>query len=188
MSIDRDLNVNIIAKTLDDAAGEAMDKGAKLLGLSYPGGPEIEKFSKSGNHNKFNFPQAFQKKEDMYFSFSGLKTSLRYFLEKFNKIELEENFSDICASYQFAVVDILSKKMKQVLLKEKFNSISLSGGVANNTLLRENIIALGQEFELPVYIPEPKYTGDNSSMIAFAAYVDQNHTSLNVDFLPNLTL
>jgi N6-L-threonylcarbamoyladenine synthase len=105
-----DFEVKILAQTVDDAAGEALDKGAKLLGLKYPGGPEVERFAASGDAKRFKFPQAFTKPDEMFFSFSGLKTNLRYMLEKLSDEDLRRQFNDICAGYQFAVVDILVKE------------------------------------------------------------------------------
>jgi N6-L-threonylcarbamoyladenine synthase len=180
--------VQILAQTVDDAAGEALDKGAKLLGLQYPGGPEVERFAALGDGKRFKFPQAFTQPNEMFFSFSGLKTSLRYGLEKLTDGELHGQFNDICASYQFAIVDILVKKMDQILSRKKFRSIGLSGGVSNNRSLRGRVSELGKKYGLPYYIPQAKYTGDNASMIAFAAAVDGSHASNAIDFYPNWRL
>ena len=122
----------IIARTVDDAAGEALDKGAKLLGLGFPGGPAIEERAASGNPDAFQFPRAFYHTGEKKFSFSGLKTSLRYRLEKMDDAALESSFSDLCASYQEAVVDALARKTGQILNSDNFASLGLSGGVANN--------------------------------------------------------
>ncbi|MDR0590592.1 MAG: tRNA (adenosine(37)-N6)-threonylcarbamoyltransferase complex transferase subunit TsaD [Puniceicoccales bacterium] len=187
-AVDADFSARIIARTVDDAAGEAIDKGAKLLGLKYPGGPEMERFAAAGNAQFFKFPQAFTRADEMVFSFSGLKTSLRYLLEKLSAGELRRHFSDICASYQFAVVDILVKKMKQAMNQGNFRSIGLSGGVANNRLLRERVGNLGEEKKIMCHLPILKYTGDNASMIAFAAAVDGPHTTKIIDFQPNWQL
>jgi N6-L-threonylcarbamoyladenine synthase len=159
-----------------------------LLGLKYPGGPEIERFAAEGNVQYFKFPQAFSRADEMVFSFSGLKTSLRYLLEKLSADELREHFSDICASYQFAVVDILVKKMQQALDRGNFRSIGLSGGVANNRLLRERVGNLGKGKKIMCHLSAPQYTGDNASMIAFAAAVDGPHTTKIIDFQPNWPL
>ncbi|MDR2200942.1 MAG: tRNA (adenosine(37)-N6)-threonylcarbamoyltransferase complex transferase subunit TsaD [Puniceicoccales bacterium] len=186
--LDADFNVRVLAETMDDAAGEAMDKGAKLLGLKYPGGPEIERFAASGNEKRFRFPQAFTGDGEMAFSFSGLKTSLRYMLEKLNDEDRCGQFSDICASYQFAVVDILARKMEQNLKRGNFKSVGLSGGVANNRQLRMRVQELGVKYGIHCYLPQPKYTGDNASMIAFAAGVDGRHTLKEIDFYPRWSL
>jgi N6-L-threonylcarbamoyladenine synthase len=187
-AVDENFEVRILAQTIDDAAGEALDKGAKLLGLKYPGGPEVERFAASGDDRRFKFPQAFGKDDEPYFSFSGLKTSLRYMLEKLSDGELRGQFNDICAGYQFAVVDILTKKMGQALSQHHFRSIGLSGGVANNQQLRLRIQKLGERNGVACYMPAAKYTGDNGAMIAFAAAVDGVHTLRGIDFHPNWKL
>jgi N6-L-threonylcarbamoyladenine synthase len=122
------------------------------------------------------------------FSFSGLKTSLRYMLVKLSDEELHEQFNDICASYQFAIIDILVKKMEQVLEQKNFRSIGLSGGVSNNRRLRMCVQELSEKNKINCYIPELKYTVDNASMIAFAAAVDEKHISKEINFDPNWKL
>ena len=112
---DNGLKFKILAQTIDDAAGEALDKGAKMLGFPYPGGPFIESCAINGNANAVDFPKAFPKKTDFKFSFSGLKTSLRYFLDKLTEEEIEKQKPSICASYQQAVVDALTRKTEQAL-------------------------------------------------------------------------
>jgi N6-L-threonylcarbamoyladenine synthase len=186
--VSSNFEIQILAQTVDDAAGEALDKGAKLLGLKYPGGPEIEHFAALGNARRFKFPQAFTKPDEMFFSFSGLKTSLRYMLEKLSDEDLRGQFNDICASYQFSIVDILVKKMEQILSQRNFRSIGLSGGVSNNGSLRERLSELGKKYGLQCHMPQTKYTGDNASMIAFAAAVDESHASKIIDFYPNWQL
>lgn len=171
-SIDQEQTIKILAQTMDDAAGEALDKGAKLLGMPYPGGALIEKCATHGKKTAIEFPQAFSQSDDMRFSFSGLKTSLRYRLEKMTDLELQNQLPDICASYQEAVVQALIKKTKQALEKTNYSSIGLSGGVSNNQHLRTLFAELGQKQSIPYYIAEPKHTGDNAGMIAFAAYAD----------------
>jgi N6-L-threonylcarbamoyladenine synthase len=186
--ITADFEIQILAQTVDDAAGEAIDKGAKLMGLKYPGGPEIERLAMQGDGKFFKFPQAFTKPDEMFFSFSGLKTSLRHLLEKLSDEELREQFNNICASYQFAVVDVLAKKMEQALSQRNFRSIGLSGGVSNNRPLRKRVQRLGEINQIACYLPAPKYTGDNASMVAFAAAFDESHASKVVDFYPNWKL
>ncbi len=172
-AIDRDHSVRVLASTVDDAAGEALDKGAKLLGMPYPGGPLVERAAAGGDPAAFEFPRAFPSKNDMRFSFSGLKTSLRYLLEKFDDKALQSALPDICASYQQAVVDALMRKTRQVATMGDWNSIGLSGGVANNKCLRDAFQKLGHGKRLPVHIALPRHTGDNAAMIAFAAMVDR---------------
>jgi len=172
--IEMDRSFTILAETRDDAAGEALDKGAKLLGLPYPGGPEVERLAASGDPGTFVFPRAFADPKERAFSFSGLKTSLRYRLEKMEKEEVEKSKADICASYQEAVVDALIRKVRQVLRVEPdIRSIGLSGGVANNKSLRERFQALAEKTRLPGWTAPPAVTGDNAAMIAFAAHAGQ---------------
>lgn len=167
-----DGTLKVLANTVDDAAGEALDKGAKLLGMPYPGGPLIEKQAIGGNPQAYSFPRAFPQADVPRFSFSGLKTSLKYQLEKMSDAELQAGMADLCASYQAAVVDALRRKTRQFLEGGRFRSLGLSGGVANNKCLRGAIQQLGDERDLPVLIAQPAHTGDNAAMIAFAAYAD----------------
>lgn len=171
-AIREDHSLEVLANTVDDAAGEALDKGAKLLGMPYPGGPLIEKTAHGGNPKAFDFPRAFPGREDFRFSFSGLKTSLRYLLEKVSDKELEERLPDICASYQEAVVTALLRKTRQLMEQGGWRSLGLSGGVANNRRLREGFVRLGTRHAVPAHIALPMHTGDNAGMIAFAAYAD----------------
>ncbi len=190
--IRNDLAIHVVAQTVDDAAGEAFDKGSKLLGLEYPGGPMIEKLATSGDNKKFKFPRAFSGSNEIKFSFSGLKTSLRYALEKMDDKELAKSLSDICASYQEAIVDALILKTKQALVKNQYKSIGLSGGVANNQKLRSEFENLAENYRLPFYLANPEHTGDNAAMIAFAAYVDRlgvkESQDFDLSFYPSLTL
>ena len=169
-----DRTLTVPARTVDDAAGEALDKGAKLLGLAYPGGPLIEKHAHGGDPAAFAFPRPSRRAADDRFSFSGLKTSLRYQLEKLDDTALESAMADICASYQQAVVDALVIKTDQCLRSGAggFGSLGLSGGVANNSALRAAFAALAEKHRLPLHIAQPRHTGDNAAMIAFAAHAD----------------
>jgi len=171
-AIDNGQRMRILAETVDDAAGEALDKGAKLLGLSYPGGPLIEKAAQGGNAERFDFPKAMTDPSDMRFSFSGLKTSLRYRLEKMGDATLERDFHDLCASYQHAVIVQLLNKTRHALQCQSFASLGLSGGVSNNQQLRHTFARFAREQRLPLLLAEPKHTGDNAGMIAFAAWAD----------------
>ena len=176
VEIQQNLKMEIVAETLDDAAGEAFDKGARLLGLPYPGGMLIEKFAKSGNPHKYNFPRAFHDTPEMKFSFSGLKTSLRYFLEKEN-IDLVKDIPDICASYQEAIIDALCLKLEQALTKKPhIRCVCLCGGVSNNENLQNRALEIADRHRLDFFAPLKQHTGDNAAMIAFAEYIlnDQN--------------
>ena len=162
------LKFKILAQTIDDAAGEALDKGAKMLGFPYPGGPFIESCALKGNAHWVTFPKAFPQKTDFKFSFSGLKTSLRYFLDKLTAEEIEEQKQSICASYQQAVIDALTKKVEQALALKSYKSLGLSGGVSNNNLLRSTIECIANHHKIPFFVPPKRYCGDNAAMIAFA--------------------
>ena len=157
---------------MDDAAGEALDKGAKLMGMDYPGGPLMEKAAAAGDPKRFEFPAGIPEAKDWRFSFSGLKTSLRYRLEKMDDAELERDFADLCASYQAAVVKQLIRKTRHVLRAGQYASLGLSGGVANNVPLREAMETLAECEHLPLLPALKRHTGDNAAMIAFAAWVD----------------
>ncbi len=174
--IDREKRLQVLAETVDDAAGEALDKGAKLLGLPYPGGPQVEKLAVNGNNRAFDFPRAIAPRNERRFSFSGLKTSLRYRIEKMDDATLTQALPDICASYQSAVVDQLCGKTKHLLEAESYKSLGLSGGVANNKVLRAALRNLADRYKIDCHIAEPRHTGDNAAMIAFAAYVDPGST------------
>lgn len=192
--INVDLKIRVVAETVDDAAGEALDKGAKLLGMPYPGGPLIEKHALRGNPEAFEFPRAFIQSGEARFSFSGLKTSLRYALEKIPEENFTNILADLCASYQAAVVDALSGKVGQILKRNrrKWKSLGLSGGVANNRSLRSAFSTLADRYGLRMHIAEPRHTGDNAAMIAFAAWLDPVGTlragSRNLSFDPNWRL
>ncbi len=186
--IDQDLEIRIIAQTIDDAAGEALDKGAKLLGLDYPGGALLEKNAKGGDPESFEFPRAFAQKNDMRFSYSGLKTSLRYRLEKMEDSEVEKEFSNLCASYQQAIIDQLLAKAGQALKYGSYRSIGLSGGVANNRTLRSHLKELALQHDCPLLLAQPKHCGDNASMIAFAAFLNRESSRPTLSLQPALTL
>lgn len=173
-AMDEQRRIKILAETVDDAAGEALDKGAKLMGLPYPGGPEIEKHAAIGDPKRHDFPSGQRSKNDLRFSFSGLKTSLRYRLESMDAPTLTAEMAHLCAGYQKAVVSQLSRINELVLSRDKgrFRSLGLSGGVANNAALREAWRRTGKRFGIPVLIAEPKHTGDNAGMIGFAAFAD----------------
>ncbi len=170
--LDAERRITVLSSTRDDAAGEALDKGAKLLGLGYPGGPLIEKQAAQGKPDAFDFPRGIGSRNDLDFSFSGLKTSLRYLLEKMTPEEVARRMADLCASYQQAVIDALVRKASHALSREAYASIGLSGGVANNRTLRTAMEKLAGKHRLSVFIAQPGHTGDNAGMIAFAAWAD----------------
>jgi len=192
--IERDRSLALLSTTRDDAAGEALDKGAKLLGLGYPGGPLIEQHAATGNAAAFDFPRGAGPRNDLDFSFSGLKTALRYTLEKMTPEEITARLPDLCASYQQAVIDALVRKTTNALAlsSERIASLGLSGGVANNKPLRAELERLARAQRLPLLMAEPRHTGDNAAMIAFAAWIDPqaqplgDFTALRID--PGLEL
>ena len=156
----------LLGRTLDDAAGEAFDKVAKLLGLGYPGGSEIDRLARSGNPHRFAFPRSMIGSKDFNFSFSGLKTSIRYFLESGFK---QDDLSDICASFQEAVVDVLVAKLEKAAQKCGRSLLGLSGGVSANARLRERVTQMCRESGLRLRTAPPELCTDNALMIAFAA-------------------
>jgi N6-L-threonylcarbamoyladenine synthase len=172
LRLDERRKITVISSTRDDAAGEALDKGAKLLGLGYPGGPSIEKFAVQGRADAFDFPRGLGPRSDLDFSFSGLKTSLRYQLEKMPTGEITARLPDLCASYQQAVIDALVRKTGLALGQGGYASVGLSGGVANNRALRATLESVAKKHWLPLLAAQPKHTGDNAGMIAFAAWAD----------------
>jgi len=165
--VERDRSLALLGGTIDDAAGEALDKGAKLLGLGYPGGPKLERWAQGGQPGAFDFPRALMDRPTLDFSFSGLKTSLRYLLDKLGPAEAERRRADLCAAYQAAVVDALAGKVAQALRAPGYRSAGLSGGVANNAALRERFEGLAEEAGIPPLLARPEHTGDNAAMIAF---------------------
>ena len=184
--------VTVLAQTVDDAAGEAFDKGAKLLGLPYPGGALIEKLAANGDPARYDFPRGIAEKADPRFSFSGLKTSLRYKLEKLDDSALAAALPDICASYQAAIVEQLLAKTRTQLARHRFASMGLSGGVANNKTLRAAFESLARRYSLPFLTAQPRHSGDNAAMIAFAAFADEGlpapQGNRRLAFAPALTI
>ena len=171
--IGEDRALTLLADTRDDAAGEALDKGAKLLGLPYPGGPELEQLATAGDPTAHRFPRALPEPEVRAFSFSGVKTSLRYRLERRESPPNDRERADLAASYQQAVVDALLAKAAQCLAADpSLRSLGLSGGVAQNKALRQRWEALGVAHDCPVLLAPAGWRGDNAAMIAFAAAVD----------------
>ena len=156
----------ILGQSRDDAVGEAFDKVAKLIGLGYPGGPEIEKMAKHGDPKKFQFPQPMLHSDDYDFSFSGLKTSVLYAVQDLEKIT-EVIQADICASFQHAATEVLVKKISKALTDTGREGIVLAGGVAANKLLREKISTLQESLNINVLYPPIAHCTDNAAMIAY---------------------
>lgn len=179
-------DMEIIGTTIDDAAGEAFDKCAKVLGLPYPGGPHVDRHAKMGNPNTFQFnkPQI----PNLDYSFSGLKTSVLYFIQKEvqkNPHFIAENIDDLCASIQTTIIDILLKKLFLAAKQTGIIDVVIGGGVAANSGLRNAIVAAGEAKGWRTFLPELRYTTDNGAMIGLAAYhkylagefVEQNITT-----------
>ncbi|HYC80028.1 MAG TPA: tRNA (adenosine(37)-N6)-threonylcarbamoyltransferase complex transferase subunit TsaD [Candidatus Binatia bacterium] len=159
----------ILGETMDDAAGEAFDKTAKLLGLGYPGGPQISKYAVDGNTTAFNFPRPMIKSNNLDFSFSGLKTAVLYEVQKHPKIDKKLK-QDIAASVQVAIVETLIRKLEQAAKKYKPKTLMLGGGVAANKMLREEFLKLANKLNVNYSIPPLVYCTDNAAMIGLAAY------------------
>jgi N6-L-threonylcarbamoyladenine synthase len=173
-------DMDVIGETLDDAAGEAFDKTAKILNLPYPGGPLIDKHAQLGNPQAYKFPVPQIKELD--FSFSGFKTAILYFIRdnvKENPSFIEENLNDICASVQHSIVQILLSKLKKAALQYGINEIAIAGGVSANSGLRSALKNLEEELGWKTYIPQFLYCTDNAAMIAMAGH----YKFLNKDFV-----
>ncbi len=169
----------IIGSTRDDAAGEAFDKIAKLMGLDYPGGPVIDKLAKEGNPKAFDFPRPMIHEKHFDFSFSGLKTSVRYFVHKtFSDGIPEEKMADLAASVQAAIVDVLVTKTIKSAKQHKVNGIVIAGGVSANSELRTKMEEESKKVDLFSIAPEMQYCMDNAAMIAFLASKKIEETGL----------
>ena len=165
------LQMKVIGQTLDDAAGEAFDKSAKILGLPYPGGPLIDKYAKDGGIDKYKFPEP--KIDGLNFSFSGLKTAILYFIrdeKQKNENFVKENMADICASVQSRIVSILLNKLKKAANETGINNIFIAGGVSANSGLRNAFEKMGIEEGWKTFIPAFEYCTDNAAMIAITGY------------------
>jgi N6-L-threonylcarbamoyladenine synthase len=165
------LKLTILGETLDDAAGEAFDKSAKLLGLPYPGGPLIDKHAKDGDPTKYKFPEP--QIPGLNFSFSGLKTAILYFIQNKTAEHLDfvkENMNDICASIQQRIVSILLNKLKKAAIETGIKNICIAGGVSANRGLRNEFKKMGEQYGWNTYIPAFEYCTDNAAMIAITGY------------------
>ncbi len=181
----------ILGRTRDDAAGEAFDKIARVLGLGYPGGPLIDKLAKEGNPNAINFPRVRIDKNSLDFSFSGVKTSVINYLHKAQQQGISVNKADVAASFQEAVTDVLCEHTIEAALLNNSKIITLAGGVASNSHLREKMTKLANEKGIKVLYPSPVLCTDNAAMIACAGYYlsDENVTSdLSLNAIPSLSI
>ena len=165
------LNMEILGETIDDAAGEAFDKSAKLLGLPYPGGPLIDQYASKGDPNRFHFPEP--QIEGLNFSFSGVKTSIMYFLQKQIKEHpnfINDHLNDLCASIQHTIINILMHKLKKASLETGIKNICIAGGVSANKGLRNALHLNAEKYNWKIHIPSFEYCTDNAAMIAITGY------------------
>ncbi len=182
--------MEVLGQTMDDAVGEAFDKTAKLLGLPYPGGPLIDKYAQMGNAKAFEFPLA--EMPQYQFSFSGIKTSILYFLKKNmqeNPNFIEQNLTDICASVQDTLVRMLLQKLRRAARELKIKEIAIAGGVSANSGLRKSLKEMAEKEHWNIYIPDFQYCTDNAGMIAMVAhfkYLKQDFSSQEVSPMPRM--
>ncbi len=172
-------DMEILGKTIDDAAGEAFDKAAKIMGLPYPGGPEIDKLSKSGNPKAYPFPEP--KIQGLNYSFSGLKTAFLYFLRDQLKLDddfIEKNKADIAASIQDTIIRVLLSKLRRATRETGITQVAIAGGVSANSALRKQLLQMAKKERWDVYLPGLQFTTDNAAMIAITGYFKY----LNKDF------
>jgi N6-L-threonylcarbamoyladenine synthase len=166
--VDTHSDYRTLGQTLDDSAGEAFDKGARTLGLSYPGGPAIDRLASGGDPDAFAFPRAFPG-EGLDFSFSGLKTALLYKVRGLGEAETERVKASLACSYQSAIVEVLSERLAQAVSEQEVSRVSLGGGVAANSALRERVRDLSEQMGFEVWVPPLALCTDNAAMIAGAA-------------------
>jgi len=172
-------DMEVLGETIDDAAGEAFDKSAKILGLSYPGGPLIDKYAKQGNPKAFKFTKP--RVGDLEFSFSGLKSNILQLIQREEKKDadfIEKNLIDLCSSIQYTIVSILLEKIGNAVKHTGISQIAIAGGVSANSGLREALVERENTHDWKVFIPKFEYCTDNAAMIAVAGY----YKYLNADF------
>lgn len=161
---------SVLGSTRDDAAGEAFDKTSKMLGLGYPGGPIMDTLAKKGNPSALMFPRAMMQKDSLQFSYSGLKTAVRVFLQhNYPEGNYHDNIHDICASVQEAIIEPLVKKSFHALKRMKVHTLVVAGGVSANSRLRSELVRLAQKKAVKLFIPDIQYCIDNAAMIGFLA-------------------
>ena len=188
-----------LGQTIDDAAGEAFDKGAKLLGLEYPGGPVIDRVSALGNAGRIAFPRTRVRKSNftgglapaLCFSFSGLKTSLLYYLRDHPEAVRKPVLEDVAAGYQEAIVDVLVRGVQRALQCERVQTLVVAGGVSLNRRLRARLLEMAAALKIRVLLPAPKYCADNAAMVAGLAGIGQGITgeaAWSLDACPNLEI
>ena len=188
----KDLSFERIGETRDDAAGEAFDKVAKLLGLGYPGGPKIDAHAKQGNPAAIDFPRSYLENDVFGFSFSGIKTSVLYYMRDHHPDDIsEQQLDDICASFQAAIVDVLVKKTLLASKELGVKNIALAGGVSANSRLRAEMSRAAHDAGLRLSIPKTEYCTDNAAMIAalgYRKYLKNLYSPLSETAVANLEL
>ena len=178
----------LLGETRDDAAGEAFDKGARIMGLGYPGGPEIEECAIDGNSKLIKFPRALIKSNKIEFSFSGVKTSLLYFMDSFSESK-KYSIADVAASYQQAIIDCLINKIELAIVQTGINIVTIAGGVAKNSVLRNQIKKTFPKNK--IIFPDMNYCTDNAAMISFLGEIKFNlgsQSRLDFGIIPNFQL
>ncbi len=181
----------ILGRTRDDAAGEAFDKISRVLGLGYPGGPLIDKLAKEGNPQSINFPRVRIDKDSLDFSFSGVKTSVINYLHKAEQQGIAINKADVAASFQEAVTDVLCEHTIEAAVLNSSKVITIAGGVASNSQLRDKMTKLANKKGIEVLYPSPILCTDNAAMIACAGYYsfdERNFADLSLNAIPSLSL
>ena len=183
---------DLIGETIDDAIGEAFDKAAKILGLSYPGGPIIDTLAKKGNKTRFKFSNS--KISGYNYSFSGIKTSFLYFIQnesKKNSMFIKENIEDICASYQSHLITTVLLNAKRLLLETGIKHFAIAGGVSSNSELRKQVGLLNDELDIKTYILNNEYCTDNAAMIGITGYykfINKQFSGLGITPLARMNL
>jgi len=183
---------DLIGETIDDAIGEAFDKAAKILGLSYPGGPIIDTLAKKGNKTRFKFSNS--KISGYNYSFSGIKTSFLYFIQnesKKNPLFIEENIEDICASYQCHLITTVLLNAKRLLVETGIKHFAIAGGVSSNSELRQQVGLLNEELDIKTYILNNEYCTDNAAMIGMTGYykfINKQFSDLGITPLARMNL
>lgn len=196
--VNEPLKHELLGETLDDAAGEAYDKVAKMLGLGFPGGPLIDELAQKGNSEFINFPRSYLGEDNFNFSFSGIKTSVLYWLRDHN-LQFTNNqspitnhqLSDICASFQAAIIEVLVAKIFNAIKKYNIHDVAIAGGVSANSELRKQLITLSGKHNFKLHIPKLEYCTDNAAMVAMVGWMKlkQGYKSdSNLSAVPNLQL
>ncbi|MBR3600263.1 MAG: tRNA (adenosine(37)-N6)-threonylcarbamoyltransferase complex transferase subunit TsaD [Lachnospiraceae bacterium] len=181
----------IVGRTRDDAAGEAFDKVARAIGLGYPGGPKIDKLAKEGDANAISFPRAYMEDAPYDFSFSGLKSAVLNYLNSCEMKGIEVNKADVAASFQQAVIDVLTDNSVRAAKDYGCSKLALAGGVASNTSLRQSLLDRCKKEGIEFYFPSPVYCTDNAAMIGVAGYheyMNGTRHDLNLNAVPNLKI